>query len=1003
MKGVSMRSLIAVLLEGIRFTTRRRVIWKPMVLLLLLLTAGLGARDAAGGVIFVTRLPGDASSTGCSLQEAIYSANFDSNTAIGGYDSEDNSPHYYTTECVAGSGDDVIVLPIRAVFNLSRDIVDAVNPFGRTATPMISSNITIEAHGSTLQHTGDLNMRLFALGSTGHLTLKNAYVRGFVVKGGDGVDGGGGGLGAGGAIFVHAGGLVVEASTFEGNGAVGGNGGGKGHGYAGGGGGGGGLGGDGGFTDPFDNTIGGIASSGGGGGGSRGSGGEGMYLRSGGGGGGTVDGGFLRIPGFDCGGEGGEGSLGGTLPSSGSDGSDAPCPGGGGGGGGMGYIPFAFFSNDGGNGAYGGGGGGGSNHGGSGGDGGFGGGGGSGWAGDFDAAVGGDGGFGGGGGSAADAVVLGGNGEPGHSLMFGGDANKTYGGGGAGLGGAIFNDAGSVVVRNSTFTGNFVTRGNGGNAPNPGQGANGTDAGGAIFSRNGNLTVQHSTIAGNEATGSGGGIVVVRDGAETFFTLQNTIIANNGAIECSILGTGVWTAITGNVIEENDDCGDPISTEDPQLGPLQSNQGPTPTMALPNSSPAVDTADAGYSLPTDQRGQERPRMGGYDIGAFELCLEGPEKSPCLIVNDIGDGVYLTMQVSPEGTGTTVPSVGAHREPLNSVILISATPNPGYRFVNWTGNVTDTTQPSTTIIMNQDETVTANFEVLPDFTLSPISALTLPVGSSGSRTVTVNANATFNQTVALTGSGHPTGSTLSFNPGSVTPALGGSASSQLTVALGPSVLPGSYTVNVTGTSGFLTHFAPLSLSVVASPAGVSQVITTLGSLGCIDSAGVVNAFKAKLAQAQSAIDSGDYQTAINLLSALLQQLQAQAGKHLHTSCTDANGITFDPVQTLIQQVTAILTALGSNLKANPITGTLVNSSNVEVAGATINIMSSSRTIVAATTDATGFYVFPRITALKLGTDYTVKVTLPRGYKLSTPSAQIFKWNASMVTLPKFVVK
>jgi hypothetical protein len=318
-------------------------------------------------------------------------------------------------------------------------------------------------------------------------------------------------------------------------------------------------------------------------------------------------------------------------------------------------------------------------------------------------------------------------------------------------------------------------------------------------------------------------------------------------------------------------------------------------------------------------------------------------------------------------------------------------------------VTDTTQPSTTIIMNQDETVTANFEVLPDFTLSPISALTLPVGSSGSRTVTVNANATFNQTVALTGSGHPTGSTLSFNPGSVTPALGGSASSQLTVALGPSVLPGSYTVNVTGTSGFLTHFAPLSLSVVASPAGVSQVITTLGSLGCIDSAGVVNAFKAKLAQAQSAIDSGDYQTAINLLSALLQQLQAQAGKHLHTSCTDANGITFDPVQTLIQQVTAILTALGSNLKANPITGTLVNSSNVEVAGATINIMSSSRTIVAATTDATGFYVFPRITALKLGTDYTVKVTLPRGYKLSTPSAQIFKWNASMVTLPKFVVK
>src|SRR5262249_55147636 len=137
------------------------------------------------------------------------------------------------------------------------------------------------------------------------------------------------------------------------------------------------------------------------------------------------------------------------------------------------------------------------------------------------------------------------------------------------------------------------------------------------------------------------------------------------------------------------------------------------------------------------------------------------------------------------------------------------------------------------------------------------------------------------------------------------------------------------------------------------------------------------------------------------TALLHELQAQAGKHLHTQCTDSNGNPIYPVQLLIEEVTDILKSLGVNLKADPIMGTLVNSSNVEVVGATISIMSAGKTVLSATTDATGFYVFPNITALKLGTYYTVKVTLPKGYKLSTPSSQVFKWSATTVSLPNFI--
>jgi hypothetical protein len=113
-----------------------------------------------------------------------------------------------------------------------------------------------------------------------------------------------------------------------------------------------------------------------------------------------------------------------------------------------------------------------------------------------------------------------------------------------------------------------------------------------------------------------------------------------------------------------------------------------------------------------------------------------------------------------------------------------------------------------------------------------------------------------------------------------------------------------------------------------------------------------------------------------------------------------------VTVLIDHVTKLLQSLGvnANLKPNPVMGSVANSSNLEIAGATITLLNSSRTIVAAaTTDATGFYVFSKTSTLKLGADYTVKVTLPKGYKDALPASQTFQWNATMKTLTKFVLK
>src|SRR6266581_5581648 len=165
----------------------------------------------------------------CSLQEAIYAANFDDAIAIAS-----TNPDQFVSvpECDPGSGDDTIVLPAGAVFEMSSIVDDAHNPFGPTATPIVFSNITIEANGARLEHVPNgVNFRAFAVGTasvstpggtvsgTGNLTLRNVHIKGFTVKGGDGADGGGGGMGAGGAIYVDGrdggGGdnLTIENST----------------------------------------------------------------------------------------------------------------------------------------------------------------------------------------------------------------------------------------------------------------------------------------------------------------------------------------------------------------------------------------------------------------------------------------------------------------------------------------------------------------------------------------------------------------------------------------------------------------------------------------------------------------------------------------------------------------------------------------------------------------------------------------------------------------------
>jgi predicted outer membrane repeat protein len=161
--------------------------------------------------------------------------------------------------------------------------------------------------------------------------------------------------------------------------------------------------------------------------------------------------------------------------------------------------------------------------------------------------------------------------------------------------GAIFNQTADVEIVNSTISGNDA------------------DAfGGGIYQQNGSMLLDSVTIANNDAP-TGGAIRVQSGSVEAL----RTIIANNSDENCAEPLNS-----SGNNLDDDSTCGlnelSDINNEDPLLGPLADNGGPTLTHALLEGSPAIDTGGDVVCQATDQRGVPRPQGPACDIGAFEF-------------------------------------------------------------------------------------------------------------------------------------------------------------------------------------------------------------------------------------------------------------------------------------------------------------------------------------------------------------------------------------------------
>jgi len=92
----------------------------------------------------------------------------------------------------------------------------------------------------------------------------------------------------------------------------------------------------------------------------------------------------------------------------------------------------------------------------------------------------------------------------------------------------------------------------------------------------------------------------------------------------------------------------------------------------------------------------------------------------------------TLTISVNGNGSTSPAAGNYIYAEGTVVDISATPDEGWQFDGWSGDVADSGSASTTVTMNSNKTVGANFSLIP----IPIYTLTILVNGSGDTTPAV---------------------------------------------------------------------------------------------------------------------------------------------------------------------------------------------------------------------------------------------------------------------------
>jgi IPT/TIG domain len=244
-------------------------------------------------------------------------------------------------------------------------------------------------------------------------------------------------------------------------------------------------------------------------------------------------------------------------------------------------------------------------------------------------------------------------------------------------GAGVDNQQGTTTIENSTVTGGADIYG-GGNGIGDGPTGpvttvveNSTLSDVEVFGIGGTTSISDSTVAHDTPDGNDNALV---DGLDAPVSLFGDIV--DAHCQDSITDDGFnldfgdsGANSCGFASAQND-----VVEQDPQLGPLQDNGGPTLTQAITSASPAYHVIPVAQCPTTDQRGIARPQPSNSptcDIGAFEASGETAPTVTSLSPSSGPTNGGTSVTVSGTGfTGATAVVFGGI--PGKSVTVLSDT-------------------------------------------------------------------------------------------------------------------------------------------------------------------------------------------------------------------------------------------------------------------------------------------------------------------------------------------
>lgn len=199
-----------------------------------------------------------------------------------------------------------------------------------------------------------------------------------------------------------------------------------------------------------------------------------------------------------------------------------------------------------------------------------------------------------------------------------------------GIGGGVSVNKGTCTVADTTASGNTAATGAGMqfyetslDAKNITVANNAAAFGGGIeIDSPPSANIEFATVSGNTATTGGGGLRLYNGTVE----FSNSITGANAAPTDADVQTLPGGTLDANysLIKDpgaaNITGANNITGQDPQLGALANNGGPTETMLPAPTSPVIDAGDPAFTPPpaTDQRGLPRVVGGRVDMGSVEV-------------------------------------------------------------------------------------------------------------------------------------------------------------------------------------------------------------------------------------------------------------------------------------------------------------------------------------------------------------------------------------------------